>query len=114
MARKGKSTEEIIAALREAGGGISEQTSQEWRREYGVSQTAKPTIGARLNRTCTLPLPSNEAAIAQNFGMTAGTHRCRSKRLIRLLTEPHETRPVLSDRLLGSNRLPGGNLTLET
>ena len=50
MARKGKSTEEIIAALREAevriaqgetvgkicrGFGISEQTYYKWRREYG-------------------------------------------------------------------------------
>ncbi|MGL1779416.1 transposase, partial [Vibrio parahaemolyticus] len=50
MARKGRSTEEIIAALREAevrlgqGGtvgkicrslGISEQTYYKWRREYG-------------------------------------------------------------------------------
>jgi putative transposase len=50
MARKGRSTEEIIAALREAevklgqgetvgkicrGLGISEQTYYKWRREYG-------------------------------------------------------------------------------
>ncbi len=50
MARKGKSTEEIIQALREAevrlgqgetvgnicrGFGISEQTCYKWRREYG-------------------------------------------------------------------------------
>ena len=50
MARKGKSTEEIIQALREAevrrgqgetvgnicrGFGISEQTYYKWRREYG-------------------------------------------------------------------------------
>ena len=50
MARKGKSTEEIIAFLREAevrlaqgetagkicrGAGISEQTYYKWRREYG-------------------------------------------------------------------------------
>lgn len=50
MARKGRSTEEIIAALREAevklgqgetvgkicrGLGVSEQTYYKWRREYG-------------------------------------------------------------------------------
>ena len=53
MARKGKSTEEIIQALREAevrlgqgetvgkicrGFGISEQTYYKWRREYGGVQ----------------------------------------------------------------------------
>jgi transposase-like protein len=56
MARKGKSTEEIIAFLREAevrlaqgetagkicrGAGISEQTYYKWRREY---------MGLRLRR----------------------------------------------------------------